>query len=789
MPTKFDKILDDCVSRITIHGESVESCLARYPDEASELEPLLRIVAQTDGAYSYTPSSQAKAHGRERLHAEMRSIEAKGAVKSAWNPLQIFSGFQRLAVASAAVLLVATTSISTVAASQSTKPGDFLYPVKRTAENTRLALEFSSESKANLEIEYAERRANEIAKLLESGDTDKVDSAQKDLRNHLASAAKIAGNLEDGESIAKVRTNLVTTSTEALAKLDIVVESSAPQKSDVAVQTSKEAGGSFSDAIDSVPLPESVKAQGESRTTLGAAGPASAPAADTFIEAAGTIQIYVSDLPEKVEQFLIEVTKIEAYLAAGSNSRWVDVTTSPQIIDLSKVSDVRKFLGEGQVQSGTYTRVRLNISSASAVLNGSQREVKVPGASIVLNRPFRVKAGETTVLHLSFDGEKSLRSSQLGELLLVPSVHLSVRNPVVPVKVAQRASDSRASKPIEIEGTISAIQDSQITVLGKPIFIRNNTKIEGRLVLGGKARIKANISADGILIASEIRVSAPDAVVTPFTERPRPTVPVQVPPTATPRPAEVKFGGIIDSLSPGVWLISGKEVIISDRTKIDGTPQVGAEVQIEAQIQSSGSIIATMVFIPALVKPTETPDRRPILELRVTISGALEVIDSTHWLVDSTRVSLTSETVVEGIARSGSKVEVVGVKQLDGTVIALKARISTPVRIEPTITRRAATSTPSAVQLTGVIEKMGERELLVANVHVILTSTTAINGRLTVGAQVKIDGLLLKTGVINATSITVISLPSVAPTLNPTPQRIIPLPTVLPINPLAPIVK
>ncbi len=792
MPTKFDKILDDCITRVTVNGESVESCLARYPDEAKELEPLLRIVTQTDGAYSYTPSAQAKAQGRERLHAEMRSLNAKDAAKPAWNPLQIFGGMQRLAAASAAVLIVAVSSATTVAASQSTKPGDFLYPVKRTAENTRLALEFSSEDKANLEINYAERRAGEIAKLLESGDTAKVESAQKDLRSHLASAAKIAGNLESGQSVAKVRTNLVTAGTDSLAKLDVVVENSVAQKNDVAVQTTKDAGGSFSDAIDSVPLPESIKAEGSLRASgpSSAAAPGAVPAADTVAAANGTIQIYVSDLPDNVEQFLVEVTKIEAYLAVGADSKWVDVTTSPQIIDLSKISEVRKFLGEGQVPQGAYTRLRLNISSASAVLNGSQREVKVPGSSIVINRPFNVKSGETTVLKLSFNGEKSLRSSLLGELLLVPSVHLSAKEPVASSRVAQQPTTASESKPIEIEGTISALLGNQVAVLGKLVTITNATKIDGRPVLGGKARIKAIASSDGTLTAIEIRVLAPDAV-TPITDRPISTPPpVELQPTATPRLADVKFYGVIDSLSPGVWVISGKEVIISDRTKIDGTPQVGAAVRIEAQIQSSGSIIATVVFIAAEIKPTVTPERRPILEQQITLSGVLEVIDSTHWLVDSIKVSLTSQTVVEGIAQSGLKVEVLGVKQLDGTVIALKARIAAPIRIPPTTTRPTATPTPSSVQLTGVIAKLGTNEMFVANVYVVFTNTTKIDGRLVIGAQVKIDGVLMKTGVISASSISVISTPSIAPVATPKPLTTDrPTPTVQPANPLAPTAK
>ena len=42
----LDYILDRCIERIA-SGESVSSCLASYPDDREELEPLLRIAAVT----------------------------------------------------------------------------------------------------------------------------------------------------------------------------------------------------------------------------------------------------------------------------------------------------------------------------------------------------------------------------------------------------------------------------------------------------------------------------------------------------------------------------------------------------------------------------------------------------------------------------------------------------------------------------------------------------------------------------------------------------------------------
>jgi len=40
MNKRFDEILDECISRINSGGR-LEHCLAKYPDHAEELEPLL----------------------------------------------------------------------------------------------------------------------------------------------------------------------------------------------------------------------------------------------------------------------------------------------------------------------------------------------------------------------------------------------------------------------------------------------------------------------------------------------------------------------------------------------------------------------------------------------------------------------------------------------------------------------------------------------------------------------------------------------------------------------------
>src|SRR5512136_1144356 len=70
MAENIDRILDECIDRIN-RGESLERCLADYPQLAGQIEPLLRTMIQTQTTYRFTPSDDAQRAGRQRLYAAL----------------------------------------------------------------------------------------------------------------------------------------------------------------------------------------------------------------------------------------------------------------------------------------------------------------------------------------------------------------------------------------------------------------------------------------------------------------------------------------------------------------------------------------------------------------------------------------------------------------------------------------------------------------------------------------------------------------------------------------------
>jgi hypothetical protein len=85
MANNFDRILDECIDRIS-RGESLEACLADYPNYVEQLEPLLRTVLQTREAYSFEPSAVAKREARQRFNAARERLE-----QSRWQKQPLFT--------------------------------------------------------------------------------------------------------------------------------------------------------------------------------------------------------------------------------------------------------------------------------------------------------------------------------------------------------------------------------------------------------------------------------------------------------------------------------------------------------------------------------------------------------------------------------------------------------------------------------------------------------------------------------------------------------------------------
>jgi hypothetical protein len=165
---EFDNILDDCLERLLVKGESLEQCLERYPAQAAELRPLLETALAAREASAIQPRPDFRARARYQFHSALKEM-APGKSRSSWG------WFPRWATAVAVVLVLVLAGGGTVLAADSSMPDSPLYSVKLATEQVRLALTPSQMGKARLCAELADRRVVEIAYMADKGDAEQVE--------------------------------------------------------------------------------------------------------------------------------------------------------------------------------------------------------------------------------------------------------------------------------------------------------------------------------------------------------------------------------------------------------------------------------------------------------------------------------------------------------------------------------------------------------------------------------------------------------------------------------------
>ena len=157
-------VLELCLQELE-NGTDLETVLARYPEFAGELRPILKASSMAQSMAVPAPSPEVVRRGRAKLlqhAAQMR--EAKVAPRKRAIPF-----FQRLAISFTLTALFLSSGTGLVSASSSALPGEHLYPVKLTWENVRLFFSFSHEAHEALEHAFENERLHEVNELLVEG--------------------------------------------------------------------------------------------------------------------------------------------------------------------------------------------------------------------------------------------------------------------------------------------------------------------------------------------------------------------------------------------------------------------------------------------------------------------------------------------------------------------------------------------------------------------------------------------------------------------------------------------
>jgi len=194
MMEEFDDILDQCLFNIRLGKGTVESSLARYPQYAERLRPILRVVARVQPLplSPLNPDRRAQAKARlleraDQLASQHKRVVTKGSISR--------PGWLRLMPAAVVLVMICSfVGLGVTAAAADSLPGDILYPIKRASEQVTSALT-SAADQPEMHIQFAQRRLGEFEALSARGDfnEDLVTEASAEISEALSEVKQSSG--------------------------------------------------------------------------------------------------------------------------------------------------------------------------------------------------------------------------------------------------------------------------------------------------------------------------------------------------------------------------------------------------------------------------------------------------------------------------------------------------------------------------------------------------------------------------------------------------------------------
>lgn len=164
-----EDILNECLEAIA-RGETEESCLARYPEQASELRPLLRTVMAARKSCNSSPDPEYSIRARREYLSAVTEICAKKKQGFRWS-------WRWSTAAPLAIAVIMILNGVVVAASTRALPGQSLYRVKLAAEEMQIRLTSADRQRTKAYSLLSERRLEEVTVLAKRGNFDQVGEA------------------------------------------------------------------------------------------------------------------------------------------------------------------------------------------------------------------------------------------------------------------------------------------------------------------------------------------------------------------------------------------------------------------------------------------------------------------------------------------------------------------------------------------------------------------------------------------------------------------------------------
>ena len=129
--------------------------------------------------------------------------------------------------------------------------------------------------------------------------------------------------------------------------------------------------------------------------------------------ATGTLVIQVRDVPAAWSHVTVLFSRVEVHAAGGANdSGWLPLALSVNSIDFVGLTNLTALLAQGHIAPGTYTQIRIIVTSVDGILSGGQSvTMEVPDGVLKTATPFTLRGGGTTVVTIDLDLARSIHQA------------------------------------------------------------------------------------------------------------------------------------------------------------------------------------------------------------------------------------------------------------------------------------------------------------------------------------------------------------------------------------------
>ncbi len=548
-------LLAEC-SDMILAGVSVAACLERYPEQASELEPLLRAVSSVRELTPVPPRSPVvAARSRGIFMSQVARLQRRGAARPWWqailNPGPTAPHTRPVGLF--AILLIVIISgifiTGSVTLAASALPGDLLFGVKTGTENVRLFFTFDDEAREDLEAVYGQRRVDEAKAVVDRRRTVDnlilqgiIESLGPDswvvsgVEVQLQPSSKIEGTPMIGASV-RGRMQAPGDGTLRLLYAEVLPpDASGPE----------DRGNTVPQETPTLNVPTLAPTPSPTMTPTAVVAP--------FLSLQGVTPAEPTDQPTATATATPTPTATRTATPTATRTptptrTWTPTQTRTPTATLVPTREINR----GRV-SGRLTAMNGSIWTIN------DQDVEVNASTSISGTP---EIGSVV------DAEVQFRS---GALPLALNIVVTAPPPATP-------------EPYEFRDVVEAINGEWWTIGGQQVKVTGDTQLEDSPTVGDLVQVRALRQANNELWATSI--------------------------TAI-RIFEVEIDGIIEAVSDSSITIDGRTIAINDQTQFVGSPAVGRQAQVRALQMPDGSLIATIIVV---VEPAETSTAEPTATL------------------------------------------------------------------------------------------------------------------------------------------------------------------------------